>query len=252
MVRCRRYNCHSRRCKRVPLISVVIPTLNEATNLRALLKTLGRQDAAHEVIVADGGSIDGTVAVAFDHGARVVEAAGGRGPQIAAGAETATGEILLFLHADSVFPKGGLARISETLAATPEVVGGNFHVIFDGDDGFSRWLTGAYAWIRRHGLYYGDSGVFVRSDVYRALGGVRPIAMMEDYDFVRRLEKVGPTCCIGDPPLVTSSRRFEGRRPPAIVWGWIKIHALYHLGVSPERLAVLYDSGRRGAGGTAS
>ena len=230
------------------MISVIVPTLNEATNLGALLKTLSCQDAVHEVIVADGGSTDATVSVARDHGARVVEAAGGRGPQIAAGAETATGGILLFLHADSVFPAGGLTRVAETLAASPEVAGGNFRVIFDGGDGFSRWLTGAYAWIRRHGLYYGDSGVFARTDVYRALGGVRPIAVMEDYDFVRRLERSGPTCCIEDAPLVTSSRRFQGRHPLAIVWGWIKIHALYHLGVSPGRLAVLYDSDRRRAG----
>ncbi len=125
-------------------------------------------------------------------------------------------------------------------------------MIFDGDDGFSRWLTGACAWIRRHGLYYGDSGVFVRADAYRVLGGVRSIAVMEDYDFVRRLQKFGPTCCIDDPPLVTSSRRFAGRHPLAIVWGWIKIHALYHLGVPPRRLAVLYDSGRRRAGHTGS
>ncbi len=230
------------------MISVIIPTLNEATNLRALLNTLAREEAVHEVIVADGGSTDASVTVAFDHGARVAQATRGRGPQIAAGAGTATGEILLFLHADSVFPTGGLTRIADTLAARPEVVGGNFRVIFDGDDGFSRWLTGAYAWIRRHGLYYGDSGVFVRTDAYGALGGVRPIAVMEDYDFVRRLEKIGPTCCIEDPPLVTSSRRFEGRHPLAIVWGWIKIHALYHLGVSPGWLAALYDSDRRGAG----
>ena len=230
------------------MISVIIPALHEATNLRALLKTLSCQDAAHEVIVADGGSTDATVTVARDQGARVVEAAGGRGPQIAAGAETATGEILLFLHADSVFPAGGLIGVAEILAARPEVAGGNFRVIFDGDDGFSRWLTGAYAWIRRHGLYYGDSGVFVRADAYRALGGVRPIAVMEDYDFVRRLQRFGPTCCIEDPPLVTSSRRFEGRHAFAIVWGWIRIHALYHLGVSPNRLAALCDSERRGVG----
>jgi hypothetical protein len=74
---------------------------------------------------------------------------------------------------------------------------------------------------------------------------MRPVALMEDYDFTRRLERYGPTCCIEDPPVVTSSRRFRGRRPVAIVWGWLNIHALYHLGVSPDRLARLYDSQRR-------
>jgi hypothetical protein len=76
---------------------------------------------------------------------------------------------------------------------------------------------------------------------------------MEDYDFTRRLERAGRTCCIIDPPLVTSSRRFDGRHPIAIVWGWLKIHALYHLGVPPRRLAGLYEAQRAGAacrGGT--
>src|SRR3546814_1395795 len=104
--------------------------------------------------------------------------------------------ILLFLHADSRFPAGGLGRIEETLAAAPEIGGGNFRLLFDGGDGFSRWLDGFYAFIRRHGFYYGDSAVFVRRSVYDALGGIRPIALMEDYDFVRRLEKAARTCCI--------------------------------------------------------
>ena len=92
---------------------------------------------------------------------------------------------------------------------------------------------------------YRDSGVFVRRAAYRAFRGLRSIALMEDYDFTRRLERLGETCCIEDPPLVTSSRRFHGRRPLQIVYGWLKIHALFHLGVSPERLARMYDSARR-------
>ena len=99
--------------------------------------------------------------------------------------------------------------------------------------------------IRLGGLYYGDSGIFVRRRVLDAIGGVRPLALMEDYDLVRRLERAGPTACIADPPLVTSSRRFAGRRPPAIVWGWVRLHALYGLGVAPARLAEIYDSERR-------
>ena len=125
------------------------------------------------------------------------------------------------------------------------MVGGNFRILFDGGGGFDRWLTGFYAWFRRYGLYYGDSGIYVRREAYRAMGGLRPIAVMEDFDFTRRLERYGETCCIADPPLVTSSRRFRGRHPVAIVWGWLKIHALYYFGVSPDRLARMYDSERR-------
>ena len=227
-----------------PLISVVVPTLDEAQNLPHLLADLGTGGTAAEIIVADGGSTDGTQTIARQMGAGVIHAARGRGHQVAAGAAATRGKVLLFLHADSRFPPGGLDRIGEVLAARPEAVGGNFRLDFDGDTGFDAWLARFYAWIRAKGFYYGDSGIFVRRAVYERLGGMRPIALMEDYDFVRRLERAGPTICIDDPPLVTSSRRFAGRSPVAIVLGWLKIHTLFHLGVSPDRLARLYYGGK--------
>ncbi len=225
------------------MISVVIPTLNEAENLGRLIGDLRAESEAAEIVVADGGSRDRTVAVAAGHGARVVRSATGRGQQLGAGARAAAGDVLLFLHADSRFPAGGLRRIREMLAASPGAVGGNFRVVWDGDSSFSRRLTRFYHALRRLGLYYGDSGIFVRRAAYHAIGGFRPIAVMEDYDFVRRLERHGKTVRIDDLPLVTSSRKFAGRRSPAIVWGWFWIHALYHLGVAPERLARMYYPG---------
>ncbi|MBM3732809.1 MAG: glycosyltransferase [Acidimicrobiia bacterium] len=226
------------------MISVIIPTLNEETALPSLLNRLAKEPARHEVVVVDGGSRDRTVALAESSGARVVLTPPGRGQQLAAGVRVAGGDILLFLHADSRFPKGGMEAIERAMASA-RVVGGNFRLLFDGDDGFSRWLNGFYAAIRRRGFYYGDSGVFVRRPVHDSLGGIRPIALMEDYDFVRRLESAGPTVCIETPPLVTSARRFVGRHPLAIVTGWLAIHALFHLGAPPSWLARLYDSMRR-------
>ncbi len=222
------------------MISIIIPTLNEVANLGALLRALAAESADHEVIVADGGSRDGTIGLARAHGVAVIPCARGRGAQLRRGAEAARGEILLFLHGDSVFPAGGLARIETVMAESPAAGGGNFRLIFDGEDAFSRWLTGFYAWFRTHGLYYGDSGIFVRRAVYDAIGGMRAYAVMEDYDFSRRLERAGPSLCIADPPLITSSRKFHDRRPPEIVWGWLKLHLLFHLGVDPERLARMY------------
>ena len=146
------------------------------------------------------------------------------------------------LHADSRLPPGALERINEALSTDENVIGGNFRVVFDGDTAFSRRLTGFCAWIRLLGFYYGDSGIFVRRSVYQALGGFRPIPMMEDWDFVLRLERFGRTCCIKNPPLVTSSRRFEGRRPLEILCGLVTIHALFWLGVSPDRLVEVYRS----------
>lgn len=229
------------------MISVVIPVIDEAERLPGLLQRLAGEGPAHEVIVVDGGSSDDSIAIAGRFGARILKSSPGRGIQLRAGGGAVTGDIILFLHADSGFPAGGLARLEAVLSAGSDLVGGNFRVIFDGDSGFSRWLTGFYAWFRRHGLYYGDSAIFVRTDVYRALGGIKPLALMEDYEFTRRLERHGETVCVENPPLITSSRRFEGRHPIAIVWGWLVIHALYYLRVGPERLARLYDSNRRRA-----
>lgn len=226
------------------MISVIIPTLNEAGNIADLLGDLTGQTALSEVVVVDGGSTDRTREIAAGLGARIIRSAPGRGRQIAAGAQRASGEILLFLHADSRFPPGGLAAIARRLCQDPGLVGGNFRLRFDGGSNFARWLTGFYAWIRKSGLYYGDSGVFVRRAIYQAIGGMRPLALMEDYDFNRRLERAGRTCCIDKPALTTSSRRFDGRHPAAIVTGWLVIHALFYLGVSPDVLARLYKSRR--------
>lgn len=226
------------------LTSVIIPTLDEAARLPGLLADLARQKVAHEVIVVDGGSRDGTVDLARASGATVLRTRRGRGQQLAAGAAAAQGDVFLFLHADCRFPTGGLAHIGEALANDTRIVGGNFRLLFDGNDRFSLWLNDFYAWIRDRGLYYGDSGIFVRRSIYHRIGGIKPIALMEDYDFVRRLEPVGRTHCIDYPPLITSSRRFAGRHPAAIVAGWLAIHALYSIGLSPRRLAVLYRSAR--------
>lgn len=220
-------------------VSVIIPTLNEQDNLTRLLAEL-RGDA-DQIIVVDGGSTDRTCHIAERAGCLVLTAPRGRGQQLARGAAEATGDILFFLHADCRLPPGGLGAIRDGLANDLDVIGGNFRLLFDGDTKFDRWLDGFYAWNRRRGIYYGDSGIFVRRDAYNRLGGIKPIALMEDYDFVRRMERAGKTICIEHPPLVTSSRRFHGRRPPAIVYGWVKIHALYHLGVDPEKLRRLYD-----------
>jgi rSAM/selenodomain-associated transferase 2 len=228
------------------MISVVIPTLNEAARLPALLLVLRSEPVACEIIVVDGGSEDGSAEAALAAGAtRVLAARRGRGNQLAAGAAAARGSVLLFLHADSCFPAGGLVALDHLLRQRPELAGGNFRLLFDGQDEFSCWLNGFYALIRRLGFWYGDSGIFIRRAVHDAIGGVRPQALMEDYDLVRRLRRAGPTACLAWPPLVTSSRRFAGRSPPAVVLGWIVIHLLYWLGVPPSRLARLYNSERR-------
>lgn len=227
------------------LISVLIPTLNEADKLPVALASVRHQktgpDTNIEIIVCDGGSTDGTPDIAREAGATLVRAARGRGQQLREAVAQAAGDVLVFLHADTVLAPEALRTVAQTLA-DPAIPGGNFRVVFDGPSDFAAWLTGYYAWLRRHALYYGDSVIFIRRPVYDAIGGIKPIALMEDYDLVRRLEAAGPTACIENPPVVTSSRRFEGRRPWRIYAQWVMIHALYHLRLRPDTLARLYRS----------
>ncbi|MEE8333301.1 MAG: TIGR04283 family arsenosugar biosynthesis glycosyltransferase [Alphaproteobacteria bacterium] len=230
--------------ERSSLISVIIPTLNEALSLPGLLEALAGETASHEVIVVDGGSTDGTGDIARGAGAQLIAAPRGRGAQLAAGVAAARGEVLFFLHADTRLNAGALAAISCALLRHPAVIGGNFRLLFDGDDDFSRWLDGFYERIRARGIYYGDSGIWVRRAAYEALGGIRPLALMEDYDMVRRLERAGETLCIEAPALITSSRRFSSRGKWRIVAGWLAIHLLFHLRVPPPLLARLYNSAR--------
>lgn len=222
-------------------ISIIIPTLDEADALPTTLSALASQAGSEEIIVSDGGSVDGTVDIAQRRGAIVIQGNRGRGQQLHAGAARATGDVLLFLHADTILAPGALEAV-RTALGDRSIGGGNFRVLFDGPTAFAAWLTDFYAWLRRNGLYYGDSVIFTRRSVFDRIGGIRPIALMEDYDLTRRLERNGPTICINDPPVITSSRRFDGRKPWRIFLQWVVIHILYHARVNPHRLARLYRS----------
>ncbi len=225
-------------------VSVIIPVFNEAERLPHLLSVLCSEPAVKEVIVVDGDSTDESVLTAQSFDVIVLTSETGRGQQLRVGGEAATGDVLWFVHADTRVPDGAVAAILDCLEIVPDTLGGNFRLLFDGDDEFSRWLDGFYERIRARGFYYGDSGIFVRRTVYEYLGGIPPLALMEDYAFVRKLEATGLTVCINEPPLVTSSRRFHGRWKWAIVFQWLLLHGLFYLGVSDRVLVRLYDSMR--------
>ena len=226
-------------------ISVIVPTLNEANSIEAPLDSTrfrgGSGDT--EVIVADGGSSDSTCELASAWGARVVRARAGRARQLNAGAALATGEWLLFLHADSRLPEGYGAAI-ET-AAGQGVAGGAFRLAIDS----RRWdlrgiACGANLRSRWWGRPYGDQGLFIRREHFFALRGFRDWPLMEDYEFVGRMRRVGRTVLL---PLsvTTSPRRWlkRGSLRSTLLNQWIV--AAYHAGVSPERLAALYRGVRR-------
>jgi rSAM/selenodomain-associated transferase 2 len=218
------------------LVSVVVPVLDEAGELPALLDHLAALDGRFEVVVADGGSGDGSASVAQTHPSAplLVRDARGRAAQMNAGAAAASGDPLVFLHADTRLPAGAWRTLRSSAAE-----GGNFAVRFDGDDGFSRVLGAWYALQRRLGVYYGDSAIWARREAFEALGGFRELPIMEDYDFARRLERGHRTACLPGP-AVTSARRWRALGVPRTVLSWVAVRWLFLAGVSPERLARLY------------
>src|SRR3974390_1962717 len=153
-----------------PMTSIIVPTLNEERSIARTLAALGALAGDKEIIVVDGGSRDRTLDRAAP--AAMVHSEPGRGVQMHAGAREARGEVLWFVHADTVPPVAALDEIRRALA-DPAVAGGNFHPLFDGESRSARQLTRIYPWLRLLGLSYGDSGIFVRRSVYEAAGGFR-------------------------------------------------------------------------------
>lgn len=219
------------------LVSIIIPTLNEATTLRELATSLSRLRGAFEVIVCDGGSADATVEIARQCGLRVITAPRGRGRQMNAGANLAKGDALLFLHADTRLPENAPALIASALA-DEKVCGGNFSLIFDGGARESRALTRIYPLLRFGGMCYGDSAIYIRRGVFKTLGGYRDYPIFEDIDLYRRMRRAGKFVRL-NACVTTSSRRFEGRfiRTFAL---WSLMQALYWVGVNPNFLGRLY------------
>jgi rSAM/selenodomain-associated transferase 2 len=236
------------------LLSIIIPTYNEAAAIEATLAAVAALAGDFEVLVVDGGSQDGTRGLAEQRGVAVLQARRGRGPQLHAGARAARGDTLWFLHADTRPPRLAVKQIREAVRR-PGVVGGNFQLRFDGETLPARFMTWFYDHIGRFGLCYGDSGLFVRRDVYEAVGGFRPFPIFEDLDLVSRLVQRGHFRRLRTE-VVTSSRRFEGRIFLVTFVRWILLQLLYWLGVPPAWLGRLYAPirtrpiiHRRGRGG---
>lgn len=190
-------------------LSVIIPTLNEVVRLPKLLEQLVLEIPRPEVIVVDGGSMDGTVNTAKIWADQVFETMPGRGQQLNIGAKAAKGEILWFLHADSTPPARSVAQILEVMHNRPELLGGAFRLKFDrstftlraiawGANVRSRWLS----------MPWGDQGLFVRKAVFLELGGFPDWPIMEDFAFQRLLARHGKTYLMKDK-LTTSARRYE-------------------------------------------
>ena len=221
-------------------LSVVIPALNEATGIQAALQALSPLVArGAQIIVANGASTDSTATRALAAGAQVVHAPRGRARQMNAGAHQASGELLLFLHADTRLPPDADRLIQEALASGPQVWG-RFDVRIEGRP---RMLRVIAAFMNRRsrwtGIATGDQALFMTRAAFDAVGGFPAQPLMEDIEMSARLLNLSRPACLR-ARVVTSGRRWETRgvwRTVLLMW---RLRLAYWRGAAPEHLAELY------------
>ncbi len=231
-------------------LSIIIPILNEEAGLPATLANVAACAHGSEVLLTDGGSTDNTLAIIAEFCARqepaangmtwrLLHSARGRGRQMNLAAREATGDTLLFLHADTHLPPDAPALIAAALH-DPRVLGGNFRIRFTPPSSIANFYTVVYNARTRFQIFYGDSALWVRRDVFEQVGGYPLERVMEDFALVLRLRKTGRLVCL--PSVVESSaRRFQGakRNSRALLqWGWL--HVLLLCGAGDETLERFY------------
>ena len=222
-------------------ISIIIPVLNEADGIASLLHRLQSwRRAHHEIIVVDGGSTDGSAALAEPLADRVLRTtARGRAFQLRAGSEAARGDLLLFLHADTELPGAAMKLLGKHVQGrTP--CWGHFDLRLSGSHRFFRVLERCISWRSRiTGVATGDQAIFVSRALYLECGGFPPIPLMEDVALSKILRRRRRPLCL-HPPVVTSSRRWEqhGILRTVLLMGWLRL--AFFLGVKPEILARIY------------
>ncbi len=219
-------------------ISIIIPTFNEAANIENAIAST-QPSTNVELIVVDGGSQDDTVNIAKSLGVKVISSPPGRAVQMNAGAMAATGDILLFLHADTLLP-AGFDNMVRSALQQPKTVAGAFTLQIDADYWALRWVEKGVNW-RSHfyQMPYGDQAIFLTTEIFQKIGKFPDLPIMEDFELIRRLKRTGKIAII-PVPVITSARR------------WLKkgvfyttllnqiIITAYFLGISPERIRSWY------------
>lgn len=241
MRRCAELNAERSRIEAAPTVSLIVPALNEAATLPAMLARLqGWRGFGCEIIVVDGGSRDGTVAAVEDLADSVIRAPQGRARQMNAGAARANGAVLWFLHADTDPPADALALITATVKGRGW---GRFDVRLSGVSRMLRIVEALMNWRSRFtGIATGDQALFVCRDWFAAAGGFPDIPLMEDIALSRALKRRGRPATLR-AKVVTSSRRWERDGVWATILLMWRLRLAYFFGASPTRLAQRYRHG---------
>lgn len=226
-----------------PLFSIVIPTLNEAQDLPKCLQCLSTQTFSDfEIILCDAGSDDETLEIARGFRCKIVNTSRGRALQMNQGASVASGNILLFLHADTQLAPNALQQIREVLHP-PQISAGAFYVKIDASGWLFWCITQASNWRCRLSQYpYGDQGIFIRRPLFIESGGFPEIRLFEEILFFRKIRPTGKIALIRNPPIRISARRWKEEG----VWYTILRNAFltlaFYLGVQPNTLARYYPA----------
>lgn len=225
-------------------ISIILPVLNEAGRINELITHLRglRFDAAREIIVVDGDPRGGTITAILDSGVITSIAEKGRARQMNRGASFASGDVLLFLHADTFLPADALVRVKATME-DDQYVAGAFDLGIHTERRIFR-ITEKYVALRTRvtRVPFGDQAIFIRKSYFGKIGGYKDIPLMEDVEIMRRIGKRGDKICIIPERVMTSARRWEQE---GILYCTLRNWALqlsYALGVPAEQLATWYKS----------
>lgn len=218
-------------------ISIIIPVLNEAKILENTLSQLQSELGNHELIIVDGGSTDGSVQIAEKYG-KIVISARGRAKQLNVGAAAASGDILVFLHADIWLESGALAAVETAISSG--YVGGGFCQKIDGKNILYRAIeVGGNIRGKYLKVFYGDSGIFVKRTDFEKIGGFPEVPILEEMEFSKKLCELGQTTLV-TPHIHISARRWKTKGiVRTTINNWL-ITLLYFLKFSPEQLAKLY------------
>jgi len=220
------------------IISIIIPVLNEAGIIKSTLQNL-QSKSNLEIILVDGGSKDNTVNIAQEIGVEVITVTGGRSTQMNAGANIAQGNILLFLHVDTLLPPNFNHLVRQTLKQ-PQVIAGAFELAIDGREKSLRWVE-ILVKLRSHlfSLPYGDQAIFITKQIFVEIGGFADLPIMEDFELIQRLKQRGKIA-ITSAAVTTSGRRWQKLGVAKTTLINQLIIAGYYLGISPAKLSKFY------------
>ena len=224
----------------MPALSVIIPALNEARELPETIKRARAIPEVKEIIVVDAGSTNDTRTIAREHNCIVIESEPSRGKQLRLGAQRASGDVVLFLHADTWLPENAGVVIAETLAR-PLVVAGGFYKRFrDGGAWPGSRLRCWLLWALTNRLF-GDQAIFVKRDVLEKCGGVPDVPLMEEFELCKTIASHG-RIALAPATVLTSARKFREEGMLRTYWRMARCTLRYWLGASPEKLVEIYYS----------